>query len=160
MGMMQSYPTASPTAEERVTKCLSCINNNIGTSEDTVGGRKLCVEDTSGEEKQTDYNVAKTSEEAAVQDGDCDIMVQSCEEVLTEEPRDVACVCPKATRSLTLTGSLPKKWKDSTNNRTKAWGRSVIPPFRVTSDGTVVNYWCDLPRKSVTGNHGMLFVVS
>lgn len=156
MGMTQSYPTASPRAEGRVTKCPSCINNNVSSSEDTFGGQNLCVEVTSGEEKEVDCSVAKTSEDSDIQDGDCDIMLQSCEEVLTEEPGDAACLCPKGTR-ITHTGSLPKKWKDSLNSRTKAWGRRVSPPFRMTSDGTVVNYWCDLPRKSVTGNHGMFF---
>jgi hypothetical protein len=143
-----------------VTKCPSCINNNVGTGGDTVSGQNLCVEVASGEGKETDCRAVETSEDGGVQGAECDIMLQSCEEVLTEEPSDVAHACPNGARRFTVTGSLPKKWKDSTNSRTKAWGRSVVPPFRVTSDGTVVNYWCDLPRKSVTGNHGMLFMVS
>jgi hypothetical protein len=47
----------------------------------------------------------------------------------------------------------------SLNSHTKAWGRSVAPPCRLTPDGTVVTYWCDLPRKSDTGSHGMSFAV-
>jgi hypothetical protein len=160
MGMMQSYPAASPATGGMVTKCPSCINNNISSCEDAVGDQKLCVEFTSDEEKEIGCSVAKTKNDSDVQGGDCDVMLQSCEEVLTDEPSSVACMCPRETKSFTCTGSLPKKWKDSMNNRTKAWGRSMTPPYRMTSDGTVVNYWCDLPRKSVTGGHGMLFVIS
>jgi hypothetical protein len=155
MGMTQSYPSASPVSEQRVKQCPSCINNNISS-----GGQKLCVDVTSYEVKEVDCSVAKTDDDSDIQDSDCDVMLQSCEEVLTDEPNDVACACQREKRSFTRTGSLPKKWKDSVNSRTKAWGRSMAPPYRVTPDGTIVNYWCDLPRKSLTGSRGMLFAVS
>jgi len=120
----------------------------------------VCVEAASCEEKEVDCSVAKTNNDGDIEDGDCDVMLQSCEEVLTDEPNDVACVRQREKRSFTRTGSLPKKWKDSVNSRTKAWGRSMAPPYRLTPDGTIVNYWCDLPRKSVTGSHGMSFAVA
>jgi len=154
MGMTQSYPSASPVCEQRVKWCPSCINNNVGSS-----GQKVCVEAASCEEKEVDCSVAKTNNDSDIQNGDCDVMLQSCEEVLTDEPNDVACVRQREKRSITRTGSLPKKWKDSVNSHTKAWGRSMAPPYRLTPDGTIVNYWCDLPQKSVTGNHGMSFAV-
>jgi hypothetical protein len=148
MGMTQSYSSASPVCEQRVKWCPSCINNNVGS-----GGQKVCVEAASCEEKEVDCSVAKTNNDGDIEDGDCDVMLQSCEEVLTDEPNDVACVRQREKRSFTRTGSLPKKWKDSVNSHTKAWGRSMAPPYRLTPDGTIVNYWCDLPRKSVTGSH-------
>ncbi|XP_049778904.1 uncharacterized protein LOC126175892 isoform X2 [Schistocerca cancellata] len=49
--------------------------------------------------------------------------------------------------------SLPKKLKDSVNNRAKSYGRSMTPPCRFTPDGTLVNYWCDLPRRGPPGAH-------
>lgn len=119
----------------------------------------MCVEAASCEEKEVDCSVAKTNNDGDIEDGDCDVMLQSCEEVLTDEPNDVACVHQREKRSFTRTGSLPKKWKDSVNSHTKAWGRSMAPPYRLTPDGTIVNYWCDLPRKSVTGSHGTSFAV-
>jgi hypothetical protein len=159
MGMTQSYPAASLTTDGTLTHCSSCINNNISSDEDAVGGQQLCVEyNTSSEERERNCSITTTNNDSDIQDGDCDVMLQSCEEVFTDEPSDVACVCLRETRSFTHTGSLPKRWKDSVNNRTKAWGRSGTPPCRMTSDGTIVNYWCDLPRKSVTGSHGMFAV--
>lgn len=52
--------------------------------------------------------------------------------------------------------SLPKKLKDSVNNRTKCYLRSMTPPCRFTPDGTLVNYWCDMPQHGLPGSHGML----
>jgi hypothetical protein len=157
MGMTQSYPAATLTTDRRRAHCPSCINNNNSSSEDALGAQKLCVEFTPGEERETDCSITSSNNDD-IQDGDCDVMLQSCEEVLTDEPGDVACVCLRETNNFTRTGSLPKKWKDSMNNHTKAWGRSVTPPYRMTSDGTIVNYWCDLPRQSFTGSHGMCVV--
>ncbi|KAJ4441448.1 hypothetical protein ANN_11303 [Periplaneta americana] len=174
MGMMQSYPAASDTTGRRVTKCSTCINNNVRSNEnedDAVGGQKLYVEFTSSggdlKDKEIDCSVVNGDDTSInndvalrygseIQDGDCDVMLQSCEEVLTDEPNNTGCTCPRETvRGFTRTGSLPKKWKDSMNNRTKAWGRSMTPPYRMTSDGTIVNYWCDIPRRSVAGSHGV-----
>nr|CAD7194791.1 unnamed protein product [Timema douglasi] len=79
-----------------------------------------------------------------------DEMTQSCQEVLPDQNSADVCTCAKLDYH---TGSLPKRLKDSMNNRTKTWGRTMSPPYRMTPDGTVVNYWCDMPRKSVSGNH-------
>ncbi|GLG92407.1 uncharacterized protein GBIM_00115 [Gryllus bimaculatus] len=61
-------------------------------------------------------------------------------------------VTPAPCVSEYCTRSLPKRLKDSVNNRTKTLGRCVTPPFRLTPDGTLVNYWCDMPRRGVPGS--------
>lgn len=61
-------------------------------------------------------------------------------------------VVPSTTVTDYCTRSLPKRLKDSVNNRTKTLGRCVTPPFRLTPDGTLVNYWCDIPRRGGPGS--------
>ncbi|XP_063232010.1 uncharacterized protein LOC134536244 [Bacillus rossius redtenbacheri] len=125
-----------PTA--RCHRCASCLNNNAEAS-----AEGLCAD---GEALSPAESVlAEGSLARELRRGDAgspDEMTQSCHEALPDEP-------PPPPSS----PSAPKAVKDCLNNRARSWGRAVAPPFRMTPDGTVVNYWCDVPSRALPGQH-------
>ncbi|XP_067002580.2 uncharacterized protein [Anabrus simplex] len=165
MGMSQSYCGVSATPAPR---CASCINNNNGptgtsvpnemlksvTSNDLQTGTETAAGDAAGADDNFVRTVNERDQKNNLTDKDSRLedpeMCVETSQVINNE-QDLSSPRPRIKDYCTR--SLPKRLKDSVNSRTKSYGRSFTPPYRLTPDGTLVNYWCDLPRRGIPGSH-------
>ncbi|XP_046994795.1 uncharacterized protein LOC124606780 isoform X1 [Schistocerca americana] len=172
MGMSQSFceATAPPTNSTTQTsrRCPSCINNNEQCEGCLQTGHSLDCSYLTGHVCDSHFQNDLQPDVAGAEAIDRnfhDLNLGIEPQITRNGNKQDTAVSPEAisrgqnSKSSSHrvkeyhSKSLPKKLKDSVNNRAKSYGRSMTPPCRFTPDGTLVNYWCDLPRRGPPGAH-------